>query len=216
MANGFKSTTSGVTLQITVWVVWDGAFQSSLMGLGKTWWDLHTLLPEVSLNISALGSYFSLQTGFGRRSKASLEGNQFDDSEDWQSYFQLCIKENRDFNRDTYTLLLSRPMYNTWSYPDLSSRQDWWIRGTLRKKSIFNSSNKSPKSKALFPTFILIYCSQHAIIFVLWNVQDVNLPRCWVGGEWRKVCLWGHVSQGCLSSSLLGQRRCSFLCVWVW
>lgn len=90
-ANGFRSTTSGVT----VWAVPGGASQPSLMELGKIWWDLHTLL-----NISALGMYFSLQIVSGQRSKALLEGNQVDDSQGWQSCFQLCIKENRDFNRD--------------------------------------------------------------------------------------------------------------------
>lgn len=46
---------------------------------------------------------------------------------------------------------------------------------------MLSSSNKSPKSEALLPALLLICVSEHAIIFVLWEIQDTNLPWYWVG-----------------------------------
>lgn len=103
LANGFKCTMLSVTMQIT-----------ALAMLGKNWWDLHILLAVVPLKISALGTYFSLQTVFCWRTESLLEGDQAGNSEDWHDYFQWCIKENRDFNRNAQTLLLSHPTYNAW------------------------------------------------------------------------------------------------------
>lgn len=127
------------------------------------------------------GHTFHCKTVLGGSSKPLLEGNQVDNSEDWHGCFWLCIKENWDFNRDAQTQLLSHPA----QYLELSgsviqaglANQ----RGCVKKNPILSSSNKSPKSEALLPALLLICVSEHAIIFVLWENQDTNLPWYWVG-----------------------------------
>lgn len=80
-------------------------------------------------------------------------------------------------------------------------------KGIGEKNPIFSSSNRSQKSETLLPAFLLIRVSERAIIFVLWNVQNANLPWCWVGGEWSKG---PSTSQGAVSSAW-GFGNISFL-----